>query len=176
MVESFPRLLDKFQIMTWNGVPGQNPILLETTDVQHSVLAAAVHFALLLLEQKEGHAALKKMGLQIGETLVPKHVTPDWASHPLIRDMELLVTYFLGRLRSGFCNLVITETDSWSCFLNPRTRTRGGDYEYVEPDNLDPDSYDPKDVGAMLVDDSVPGVCNNDLPSPVTLQKRTQLT
>lgn len=173
ILEGLPRRLDNFQIMTWNGDADTPPILLEPTDVQHSVIAAAVHFALLLLEGKGGRAAMKKVGVQIGENHVHKDFSPNCTSHPLIKDMELLVNYFLVRLRSGFCNLVITDTNSWACFLNPRTRTRGGDYQYTGPHDFDPESYDPKDVGAVLVDSSFPGVCELDIQAPpVTVWKR----
>lgn len=149
----FPSHLANFQIMTWSKEEGDPVIPLDPSDIRYSIVAAAVHFGLRLVEEKTGRAAMKKLGIKFVEHFEKENGSAHWQSHPLVRDMDILVDYFLAKLRNGFCNLVIAPSDdAYACFVVQRSRNRGPDYKYTTPADLDADYYNPKDIGAVVVD------------------------
>jgi hypothetical protein len=157
MAESYPQGLHNLQIKTTN--PDQ---LLDPADIRFSIVAAAVHYALVILEEKGGRAALTKLGRKIGKDLVLKH-NPEYQNpghHPLLRDMTTLVNYYLVKLRRGFLNLAIQDfPDDYARYQHPKFRTPGKDYKYLDSGTFDPNQYDPKDCGTLYIDDSKLGVC-----------------
>lgn len=170
----FPSHLADFQIMTWSKDDNDPVVPLDPSDIRYSIVAAGVHFGLRLLEEKTGRAAMNKLGIEFVKHFIQENGSAHWQSHPLVRDMDILVDYYLAKMRSGFCNLIIAPQDgSYACFLVQRSRARGPDYKYTQPADLDADYYNPKDIGAVLIDDGTGSVSdtvhiNSFLPGSVT--------
>lgn len=164
-LDNHPRSLDNFRVLKWDGVPGNPVVSLNPADVEFPIVTAAVHFALLLLEKKEGKSALKRLGLKLCEIWHKMWVDdddffPDTAKH-IVEGMESLVNSYLESLRSGFFHLVITELDETeTCCIVPRIRLFGCDYKYAGASHGS--NFHPQDLGALAIDNQGPSVSYSD--------------
>lgn len=147
----FADILGNFQVMKSDNGTGTEPILLEPGNPMFSIAAAIVHLSLRTLEHKPSLAALEKIGIGMCESWVQRREFTAEDAAPIIQDMERLVHYYVRRLRSSFCNLVVAKTgDCFALTKRRQPRWGGKGYKYTGPDDFDPDLYDPKDMGVVV--------------------------
>ncbi|KAB5540275.1 hypothetical protein GE09DRAFT_1192046, partial [Coniochaeta sp. 2T2.1] len=159
IVDKCPQKLESFQIMTWSGESEEPPAVLDQRDIRHSILTAGVHFAIVFLENAEGKKALRDLGLEIcNEWARPKNkkdqVFPEWMSERIEKDIDILVNFYLIKLREQFCNLIVAHPayTTAACYMKPREGSMSIARDYERPESYDPDWYNPKD-GVILVND-----------------------
>jgi len=145
--------LQNFHILTWDGEPDQPPELLHPTHLNFSIVTAAVHYALCIMDRDEPRRAIKKLGIDLGNNWVENGSLPASTSRLSAQDMEVLVEYFLRKLRSSFFSVVIAKIDAGAMVVfEDRFRTA---WEYPGAEKLDGVEFEPKDIAVMYIDAQV---------------------
>jgi hypothetical protein len=156
--------------MTWDPkVPNDEPVPVKQTDINLSILAAALHYAICLLEKTESRIALQKLAISVSKGWVEAKVINYTESNGLLgprQDISRVVDLYLRTLRRGTLTIVLADDEVEQASI-VETQKLPTDYTYPGPAKLNQMTLNLKDFGVMVIDSS-PGVSSYPRLSSVT--------